>query len=615
LKYSKNSLYAFSYLKYLLIFKMNYEEEDELLEEIDVYYNGELKDEICVMQYPLRPSDKFYGDNAELTSVQMNKEKDKAGLKLTYSIENKKNFDTQYYENKNFTQSLNGQYIDPNTNYCLGVFKNNILYLNPVSNFIQFRNDFSHMEAAEAAKKKSKDKSFNTHSSSASSRRESISLTNPTTSSTPSADSNTEPNSRNFKFYKKDTIQSYQVYEKLFFDDNLNTAKLEFVSHKEYFDFFFSNVNREIVIEKTGSERSLSYTELMEQPLPAKIEYFLKKLSLVNYYTLKKFCGSESIKDEIFLESALKYARLLKNKNLILKSEIRYDPNVKSDMCTKRNYVINLLQNSKEGIKRTDIKFLDQNETNEILSEIAQSIAGVYILKDGDHFNYGSSNPTTINANNFKHLYDKEVAFWDSINFKKNPNQSSNVVIASVNDENKLIKVENKSGGSNQMVVDEESTEERGNNISNGHGYEFPKATAKFNLDVIKSTIKSIFSSKVDCLYYDTLVSQIFSHLKLERDAPENNELFDIISELVENLCYNVNGTIFLKDVGEGDALQLRHILIEFLATRKSAKKAEIKSHLQTQGFSALDNMLNKILKTIGNYASTLWSLKEPTSG
>jgi len=137
---------------------MNYDEEDELIEEIDIYYNGELSEEIFVLQYPLRPSDKSYGEHSELTNVYMNKENSTNNLKLTYSIENKKNFDTQYYENKNFTQNLIGQSIDPNTNYCLGVFKNNILYLNPVSNFVQFRNDFSHMEVSEASRKKNKEK-------------------------------------------------------------------------------------------------------------------------------------------------------------------------------------------------------------------------------------------------------------------------------------------------------------------------------------------------------------------------------------------------------------------------------------------------------------------------
>jgi hypothetical protein len=602
---------------------MNYEEEDELIEEIDVYYNGELSEEIFVLQYPLRPSDKPYGEHAELSSVHMNKDSSTNNIKLTYSIENKKNFDTQYYENKNFTQSLIGQSIDPNTNYCLGVFKNNILYLNPVSNFVQFRNDFSHMEAAEAAKKKNKEKPVIPP---VASRRDSaITLT----SNNPTQTEFNDSKWTNFKFYKKDTIQSYQVYEKLYFDDNIKPSKLDFSSHKDYFDLFFSNCNKEIILDKSTIERTFSYTELMEQPLPIRVEFFLKKLSLVNFHTLKKFCGAENIKDETFLDIALKFSHILKNKNLILKSEIRYDPNIKSDMCTKRNYVINLLQNSKEGVRRSEIKFLDQHEANEILLEIAQCHGGVYFLKDGDIYNFGSTNPKTINTGNFKSLFDKEVQFWDSINFKKNPNQPSHI-IANINDDSKISK--EKSGTSlhrdDQMVVDEDNSNLRqrkessvGDNTSNNiqgdsisQNQSSSITSTKFNLDIIRNTIKNIFNSKVDCLYYENLLSQIFSQLKLDKETQENQELQSIISDLVKDLCYNINDIIYFKDIGEGDAMIARRTLIEFLASRKTAKKAEIKNHLQSQGISVPDNLLNKILKTIGNYAGTLWSLKEPSA-
>jgi hypothetical protein len=600
---------------------MNYDEEDELIEEIDIYYNGELSEEIFVLQYPLRPSDKSYGEHSELTNVYMNKENCTNNLKLTYSIENKKNFDTQYYENKNFTQNLIGQSIDPNTNYCLGVFKNNILYLNPVSNFVQFRNDFSHMEVSEASRKKNKEKQVIPQ---AASRRDSISLT----SNNPAQSDFSDSKWTNYKFYKKDTIQSYQVYEKLYFDDNIKPSKLDFSSHKDYFDLFFSNCNKEIILDKSGIEKSFSYTELMEQPLPTRVEFFLKKLSLVNFHTLKKFCGAENIKDETFLDIVLKFSHVLKNKNIILKSEIRYDANTKSDMCTKRNYVINLLQNSKEGVRRSEIKFLDQLEANEILAEIAQCQGGVYFLKDGDMYNFGSTNPKTINAGNFKNIFDKEIQFWDSINFKKNPNQPSHI-IANINDENKISK--EKSGSSlhrdDQMLVDDESSiikqrkvsnvgENTSNNIkvedSSQNQYSSISST-KFNLDIIRNTIKNIFNSKIDCLYYDNLISQIFGQLKLDKETQANTELLTIISDIVKELCYNHNDIIYLKNIGEGDALTARRTLIEFLVSRKTAKKAEIKNHLQSQGISVPDNLLNKILKSIGNYAGTLWSLKEPS--
>jgi hypothetical protein len=544
-------------------------EDDELIEEIDVYYNGELSDEICVMQYPLKPHDKFYGEHAELSNVLINK--DDSTLKINYSIESKmKNFDTQYYENKNFTQSLIGQNIEPNTNYCIGLFKNNILYLNPVSTFTQFRNDFSHMEAIDNSKKRNKDKIM--------SRKESVSTYD-------QAAVQFDSKWQNMKFYKKDTIQSYQIYEKFYFDECIKPSKIDFVQEREYLNFFFSNVNKEIIIDKLG-ERTFTYKELMEQPINIRVEFFLKKLFIVDFNKLKKFCGCEMIKNESFLEVCLKYARILKNKALILKSEIRYDS--KSDLIMKRNYVINLLQNQKEGVKRSDIKFLGEGEINSIIGEIAQIQNGFYFFKVKDEKDEISS------INNFKNIFEKEIAFWDSINFKKNPNAPiTNVVIANLD------------GQHSKMVVDDEAkTDSKQAKKING--------TNKFNIEFIKNTIKSIFnSSKFDCINIETLSEMLFKTFNLDAELEENKELVLISNEAIKSLCYNINNVLFIKDVGDAEASHLRKVLIEFLAMKKTAKKGEIKTHLQLNQVSVPDNLLNRVLKSIGNCNSNLWSLKE----
>jgi len=472
-------------------------EDDEILEEIDVFYNGDLNGEIFVMQYPLRPSDKPYGDHADLSKVMLNKEN--SNLKLVYSIESKmKNFDTQYYEGKNFIQSLQGQKIDPNTNYCVGVFKNNMLYLNPVSNFIQFRNDFSHMEAAELARKKNKEKVVNSRKDSINVSsgvglgnmsgnngviNNSINLTNNPgnfTNSSQGVNINISDNKQNplsalqssldystswldLKFYKKDTIQSYQIYEKLSFDDNLKLNKINFVENKEFYEFFFSNINREINQE---NQIGINYRDLIEQPLHLKLEFFIKKLPVMNFNNLKKISKSENVKDEIFLENCLKFARILKNGNLILKSEVKYDPKTKSDLCTKRNYMINLLQNTIEGLRRLDIKFLESNEINEILGEIGKSVNGLYYFKESDEmegenrdielisYSQGKDNLQNLTyavnsslspediiykknlefVKKFKNLYEEEVAYWDSINIKRQSSERGvHIIINDVN--------------------------------------------------------------------------------------------------------------------------------------------------------------------------------------
>ena len=96
-----------------------------------------------LFQYPMRPNNRFYGDQGQLTSVLLNKTNN-SNVKIEYSIEakNQKGVDFQISDNKSYNQVLNGQSIGLNTNYCVGSFKDNALHLNPVSHVLQFRPEF-----------------------------------------------------------------------------------------------------------------------------------------------------------------------------------------------------------------------------------------------------------------------------------------------------------------------------------------------------------------------------------------------------------------------------------------------------------------------------------------
>jgi len=565
-------------------------EEDELLEEIDVYFCGELSEELAVFQYPLRPNDRFYGDYGGLTSATVNKEN--TNLKFNYTIDNKmKNFDTQYYTGKNFSQVLLGQKIDANTNYCVGLFRNNSLFINPVQNFIQFRNDFSHLEVNESLNKKVKDKQIQ--------RKESIGNY---------IEGQKENTWANLKIYKTDSLQSYQILDKLFFEEeSTRINNLEFLSNKEYQKLFFDNVNREVLVEKLsqrfGSERVNSYRELIEQPLPVKIEYIIKKIQVINFYVLKKYCLEEATSDKIFLENCLKYANILKNGNLILKSELRYDPNTKKDMIVKRNYMVNLLQNSNEGIKRSDIKFLDNSEINEILNDIAYTHQGNIFLKEN----------LTDNKNfilKFEKIYSHEINQWDSINIKKQPVNGTSISNGPANSQ-KPPTANNSSATPTKSTTPITSVETEDKN-------DIPekKKTSlsnKINIDILKSSIIQAFTRK-DVYYVNELIESILINFNIE-DNEENKDIVNIIKNNCEEMCINVNNrAYFLKEVGEGDFNLARKKIFELLISKQSCKKAEIKTHLDANNITITDSMLNKLLKNVGVYASNYWQLKEPSS-
>lgn len=53
-------------------------DDDEVVAEFDVYLAGQLKDDLHLLQYPLRPSYRAYGDQGQLFKVEMS-----SGVKVT----------------------------------------------------------------------------------------------------------------------------------------------------------------------------------------------------------------------------------------------------------------------------------------------------------------------------------------------------------------------------------------------------------------------------------------------------------------------------------------------------------------------------------------------------
>lgn len=47
------------------------EDDDEVIAEFDVVLAGQMRDDIHLLQYPLRPSYRPYGDQGELVKVEM----------------------------------------------------------------------------------------------------------------------------------------------------------------------------------------------------------------------------------------------------------------------------------------------------------------------------------------------------------------------------------------------------------------------------------------------------------------------------------------------------------------------------------------------------------------
>ncbi len=113
------------------------DETDEVEREIDIVYSGKYSDESKIFQFPLIPKSSMNIENIN----SLSKDENMKSLKMDLNI------DQKYLDKNNYNavpiKTLKGEKIENNSNICLGMLKNNKLYLIPVSQMFQFRQDFS----------------------------------------------------------------------------------------------------------------------------------------------------------------------------------------------------------------------------------------------------------------------------------------------------------------------------------------------------------------------------------------------------------------------------------------------------------------------------------------
>jgi hypothetical protein len=118
---------------------MDIEENDEVEREIDILFSGEFLNETKIFQFPLIPKSSMNTEKIKSLSAS----EDMKSMKMEMNLDQK-------YLDKNIynvvpIKTLKGENIEYNSNLCLGIMKNNQLILTPISQFFQFRHDFSNI--------------------------------------------------------------------------------------------------------------------------------------------------------------------------------------------------------------------------------------------------------------------------------------------------------------------------------------------------------------------------------------------------------------------------------------------------------------------------------------
>ena len=118
--------------------------------EFDVQMNSVGGAQIHLLQYPLRPRFRPYGDEGQLAAVRLQPGLMELDFTLTHPSPNYHSESRSPME----THTLVGSEVPMRTNYCIGVLKQSVLYLTPIAGTYQLRPGFRHLDAKEPAEER-----------------------------------------------------------------------------------------------------------------------------------------------------------------------------------------------------------------------------------------------------------------------------------------------------------------------------------------------------------------------------------------------------------------------------------------------------------------------------
>lgn len=346
------------------------EEKDEIEKEIDIVYSGEFSNGANIFQFPLIPKNSMNIQNINSLSISQ----DKTSMKMEM------NLDEKYLDKNNYNaipiQTLKGEKIENNTNLCLGIIKNNKLYLTPLSQVFQFRHDFSDLNKDKSLKLK-KDK------------RESKSFSL----------KNIEKDEDKYiplTVHQPESINSKIILEKMAASEG-QIKKANYMTKNEYFDLLLKYVitedsggdtNDDLFLKKNGFSKE-EFSDNEDDNMDIEPESEKEKDNKKN----KKGKGIHSILESIKSGNSDKKSNKADNgfiKNLINQSfesnECLYYDNLLNNICKKMNISKKNEEKMNQIKKEIEenclivkenicfIKDIDDNDINEVRNLIIQEI-------------------------------------------------------------------------------------------------------------------------------------------------------------------------------------------------------------------------------------------------
>jgi len=121
-------------------------EDDPIVHEIDVYLSQELSGNLHILQYPLRPHDRPYTDVGPIVAARAKPKLRK--LELEFQMDDSPSKYDAEAEHEFPRLKLTSQTVPPKTNYAIGLFRENRLYLTPLNAICKMVPSFAHVDQA-----------------------------------------------------------------------------------------------------------------------------------------------------------------------------------------------------------------------------------------------------------------------------------------------------------------------------------------------------------------------------------------------------------------------------------------------------------------------------------
>lgn len=616
------------------------QEDDEIIKEIDVFYNNENMESVYLFQYPNR--DHITLPPTAQFKPMSNKMKFEIPLNSNpshYSMDRAAELGKGLPEGsgkilKSF--DLVSSEIPMNATYMAGLIKPDGLYLTPISSILQFRPSFDYLDQM-VENEKAAEKAFIDDSMEEEVNVEDAKLVHLTVRSSEDAETlkkmeqmenlkkQDEEEWITMKVYDADSLETRQQIEKIF---QANTdSTMDSISYEEYLDMICPKQVKEKSLNPSNSEETLIHgltlNDMENMELKNKVLGVLANAHIVSMDFLTDFLSFEGVLQDLI--TALEQVAYCIRGNWILQSHYLYSH---TRILNARNHLLYLFACS-ESVNRMEFnqvaklpldlsKFLfeemavlDKSRNAWTLKLPSQTD---FIKRNGPLLKKHKELLTSLNKEALKSL--KTVAGGSSSTSKnfestgpsKQPRQPTTIAGPSVIKKESL---------SMEIVQDSKalaSTEQGETNKIEGQE-EFPVFGSNLQEQLTHFIICILRKHQVCSL---AVITQLVNARKADTNLKGNliNKTVnkEMIVKILDNISYCLRGIYLLKEAESEELVGAREKAIDAFRRKKICRQSEIQKKIKDSGIEYVPTLseLETILESFAERVpDASWKIRE----